>query len=50
VIAHVDDSFAASNNKAVLQKIGTPLGDSFKVNSVPPTRYISLNIPRDRAI
>ena len=48
VIAHVDDSFAASNNKTVLQKIGTHLGDNFKVNSVPPTRYIGLNILRDR--
>ena len=47
VIAHVDDSFAARNNKTVLQKNGTHLGDNFKVN-VPPTRYICLNILRDR--
>jgi hypothetical protein len=48
VIAHVDDSFAASNNKTVLQEIGTHLGNNFKINSVPPTRYIGLNILRDR--
>lgn len=49
VIAHVDDSFAASTNKNILIQIGTHLSNNFTVNSVPATRYIGLNITRDRS-
>ena len=48
VIAHVDDGIAASSKRSVLVDIGTHLGAEFIMHTVPPTRYIGLNISRDR--
>ena len=48
VMVHVDDGIAASNKKSVLVDIGTHLGSEFIMHTVPPTRYIGLNISRDR--
>ena len=48
VMVHVDDGIAASNKKSNLVDIGTHLGSEFIMHTVPPTRYIGLNISRDR--
>jgi hypothetical protein len=48
VIAHVDDGIAASSKRSVLVDIGTHLGAEFIMHTVPPTRYIGLNMSRDR--
>ena len=48
VITHVDDSFVASTRKEVLVDIATHLGNNFTISSVPQTRYVGLNIHRDR--
>ena len=47
-MVHVDDGIAASNKKSVLVDIGTHLSSEFIMHTVPPTRYIGLNISRDR--
>ena len=47
-MVHVDDGIAASNKKSVLVDIGTHLGSKFIMHTVPPTRYIGLNISRDQ--
>ena len=46
VMIHVDDGIAASNKLSVLDNIGTHLGSEFQMHSVPPTRFIGLNIHR----
>jgi Reverse transcriptase (RNA-dependent DNA polymerase) len=48
VMIHVDDGIAASNKTCVLDNIGEHLSSEFKMHSVPPTRFIGLNIHRDR--
>ena len=48
VMIHVDDGIAASNKPSVLDNIGTHIGSEFQMHSVPPTRFIGLNIHRDR--
>lgn len=48
LMVHVDDGVVASNKRSVLVDIGTHLRAEFKMHSVLPTRFIGLNISRDR--
>ena len=48
LIVHVDDGIVASNKTDVLTDISKHLSYEFQMHAVPPTRFIGLNIHRDR--
>jgi hypothetical protein len=47
-VIHVDDAIFGSNKPQVLIDIRSHLGEEFQIHSLPPTRFIGINIKRDR--
>lgn len=47
-IIHVDDAIVASNKKEVLVKFEEHLGNKFQLRTLPLTRFLGVNISRDR--
>lgn len=47
-IVHVDDFIIGANSKNILEELGAHLGNLFKIRIVPPTRFLGINIHRDR--
>lgn len=47
-VIHVDDAIFGSNNRQVLIDIRSHLGEEFQIHSLPQTRFIGINISRDR--
>ena len=48
LIIYVDDGLACSNRPQVLNDILDFLSQQFKIRSIPPTRFVGLDITRDR--
>ncbi len=48
-VIHVDDAVFGSNKKEVLQNICNHLSGEFQVQSLPPIRFLGINMSRDRS-